>query len=374
MNYDSINSQRGMFFDEVRNRMYRQAMQEVISSDSVVLDLGSGLGVMGFIAAELGAKRVYMVDPAEIMDVTRQAVAASAHAQKIQCFRDTIEGVELPEQVDVIVSVMTGNFLLTEDLLPSLLIARDRWLRPGGAMIPSAATMLTAPANAPRLFDSRIDCWRSELYSGALSPIRQFSANSLQHASPQQHEAILLAPEQQLLHLDFMVDTSVNCRTESQFTVTSGGECHGLLGWFEVELGQQWLSTAPGAEKTHWRQVLLPIAKPLSLSKGDEIHAKVIHSAHRDWTWSLKTPDALVRQSTFLASPRSLANMAKHAPDYMPQLNRDGRLALQILNMLDGARSLHDLTEFLQTKDPKRFDSEHTVMDYLHELIDRFTD
>jgi hypothetical protein len=65
--------------------------------------------------------------------------------EKMECISGKIEKVSLPEQVDVIISVFTGNFLLTEDLLPSLFYARDKYLRPGGKMIPDRAKMIIVP-------------------------------------------------------------------------------------------------------------------------------------------------------------------------------------------------------------------------------------
>lgn len=49
----------------------------------------------------------------------------------LQC---TAEELELPEQVDIIISEWMGYFLLRESMLDSVLKARDKWLKPGGAM------------------------------------------------------------------------------------------------------------------------------------------------------------------------------------------------------------------------------------------------
>ena len=38
-----------------------------------------------------------------------------------------------------------GYFLLRESMVQSVLLARDRWLKPGGAMYPSEARLLLAP-------------------------------------------------------------------------------------------------------------------------------------------------------------------------------------------------------------------------------------
>lgn len=56
-----------------------------------------------------------------------------------------METVELPEKVDIIISEWMGYFLLRESMLDSVLIARDKYLKPGGSLFPSHANMYIAP-------------------------------------------------------------------------------------------------------------------------------------------------------------------------------------------------------------------------------------
>lgn len=48
-------------------------------------------------------------------------------------------------QVDIIISEWMGYFLLRESMLDSVLVARDKFLKPGGAMYPSHARMYMVP-------------------------------------------------------------------------------------------------------------------------------------------------------------------------------------------------------------------------------------
>ncbi len=132
MSYVVVSSHRGMALDAGRNEAYARALAAAITPDSVVLDLGAGTGVHGLMAARLGARRVYLVEPEDIIALAEENVRANGLQDVVQCIQGRIEDVTLPEPVDVIVSVLTGNFLLTEDLLPVLFHARDRFLRPGG--------------------------------------------------------------------------------------------------------------------------------------------------------------------------------------------------------------------------------------------------
>ncbi|KAM0826696.1 hypothetical protein ACQ4PT_068705 [Festuca glaucescens] len=57
------------------------------------------------------------------------------------CRREAMQDVEVEEKVDVIISEWMGYMLLYESMLPSVLFARDKWLKPGGLILPSHATV-----------------------------------------------------------------------------------------------------------------------------------------------------------------------------------------------------------------------------------------
>ncbi len=52
------------------------------------------------------------------------------------------------QQVDIIISEWMGYFLLRESMLDSVLVARDRFLKPGGALYPSHARLFLAGARS----------------------------------------------------------------------------------------------------------------------------------------------------------------------------------------------------------------------------------
>jgi protein arginine N-methyltransferase 1 len=44
-------------------------------------------------------------------------------------------------QVDIIISEWMGYFLMYESMLDTVLYARDKWLRPGGLLLPDRCTL-----------------------------------------------------------------------------------------------------------------------------------------------------------------------------------------------------------------------------------------
>ena len=72
---------------------------------------------------------------------TPELIKANGLDHIIEVLQSTVEEVELPEKVDVIISEWMGYFLLRESMFDSVIVARDRWLKEGGAMFPSHAKM-----------------------------------------------------------------------------------------------------------------------------------------------------------------------------------------------------------------------------------------
>ena len=74
--------------------------------------------------------------------IERRSCAAPAFASRVTW---SVFGGAFSRQVDIIISEWMGYFLLRESMLDSVLYARDKWLKPGGALYPSHCKMYLAP-------------------------------------------------------------------------------------------------------------------------------------------------------------------------------------------------------------------------------------
>jgi len=74
----------------------------------------------------------------------------------------TVEQFELPvEKVDVILSDWTGHALFFNNLISSVLYARDKWLKPGGVIFPDMAQLHIAGIENRPCKKWRIEYWNS---------------------------------------------------------------------------------------------------------------------------------------------------------------------------------------------------------------------
>lgn len=358
MSYQSITSQGNMAFDAVRNDAYLAALTRVITPDSVVLDLGAGSGVLGLFAARLGARRVYLVEPADIMPVTEAIVAVNGLQDRVTCLHGRLEDVHVPEPVDVIISVMTGNFLLNEDLLPVLFAARDTLLKPGGHLIPDAAVMEAAPASAPSLYGEFIDVWSRGPHGLDMTPGRPLAANTVYYVREHRADISYLAPPQPLLSVDFHTATYEPLHARLSFDATEAGECHGLAGWFRMRLGDTWLSTSPKDPKLHWSPAFLPVDPPLRVEPGQHLDVAIDRVPKGDWSWRVRSGAVTRKHSTLLSAPLTPEVLSRASTTRVPARTEDLEVTAFVLSAVDGAQTVSDIAARLTRRYPGRFGSD----------------
>ena len=240
----------------------------------------------------------------------------------------TVEQVSLDIEVDIIVSVFTGNFLLEEDLLPSLFYARDRFLRAGGVLLPDHGTMFAQPVSMPEFAAEHIFSWQAADQFVDHSVMARYAVNTIYHDQFAAERFIALAEPQALLQLDFMQANEAACRSEQTFEVLEDGLLHGLIGWFDMSLGEVSLSTSPYAAKTHWSQVFLPLDNPLPLQSGSTLAFELVRPERGEWSWKIRYENHVETHSTFLSRPFSPAYLKRRSENFQPQLDASGEVAL----------------------------------------------
>ena len=370
--YSSIHTHHSMFFDDIRNNYYFDAIKNAVNKDSVVLDLGAGLGIHGLMAL-CGAKKVYLVEPAEIINTTRMIIEENNLSDKVECIEGKIEEIELPEKVDVIISVFTGNFLLFEDLLPSLFYARDKFLSNGGVLIPDRAKMLITPVSAAKYYSKYIDCWSNTLNDIDFNVVRQFATNSVYLDTPENRQIELLSEPIEILELSFMTATEAACRSNIKVKISNSGKLHGWLGWFDSLVGDKWLSTSPENQQMHWRQVFLPLEEPIIVNQGEIVSFELNRPQFGDWSWIVEVGGKRQKHSTFLSEPIMLSKIIKKSNNYRPKISEKGRMTYKILELFNQKLSIDNIIVKVKADYPDFFCSDEQVDKFIKNMVDEYT-
>jgi protein arginine N-methyltransferase 1 len=133
-----------MLSDSVRVDAYHRAIQRGVTPGDVVLDLGTGTGLLAFLASRLGARRVYAVEHGEVIEVAREIARLNGFTN-IEFVQANSREYSPPEPIDVLLHEQMGDELFNENMVQNVLDLRDRALRPGGRILPSRFRLYVEP-------------------------------------------------------------------------------------------------------------------------------------------------------------------------------------------------------------------------------------
>lgn len=283
-----IRDHQKMIADKIRTESYRKAIMETVKLGDIVLDLGTGLGILAFFACKAGAKKVYAIEKSRIISVANQICWANGFQDKVTFIKDHSRNVKLPEKVDVIVTEVLGTFALDENILPSILDARNRFLKSNGTLIPSKIELFLAAIESKAHY-SIVEFWDSPLYGINFKPARAEMAKIPHAVSIKESEC--LSDAVSLKRFDLRTTDEVTLDETISFPIKKTGMLHGWGGWFEVQLSPDIsISTSPAAPETHWKNIFFPSIVPLRVNAGEAInlHIRAVKmDDHTAWWWRL---------------------------------------------------------------------------------------
>jgi protein arginine N-methyltransferase 1 len=266
-----------MLKDRVRTETYQSAIlnNSQLFKDKIVLDVGTGTGILSMFACQAGAKHVYGIDMSNIIDQAKIIVEKNGFADRITLIKGKVEEIELPvEKVDIIISEWMGYFLLYESMLDTVIFARDKWLIPNGVVFPDKAQLYLAAMEDGHYKRDRIDFWNN-VYGFDYSPIRDIA---IREPIVDIVEAKSICSDSvPILDIDILTCTKESLSFKSQFCLTAlrNDYVHGLVAYFECAFTQipkpVGFSTSPLACYTHWKQTLFYMEETLNFMRGEQI-------------------------------------------------------------------------------------------------------
>jgi predicted RNA methylase len=133
--------------DAGRNRAFYSALERHVSTESTVLDIGSGTGVWAIAAARMGARMVVAVerDPL-LVGLIKSLARENGVADRVVAVAADSRHLQPDQKFDVIVSELIGNMAFDEQIVPVMIDARTRLLKPGGTLIPESVALVAAAA------------------------------------------------------------------------------------------------------------------------------------------------------------------------------------------------------------------------------------
>ena len=370
-----LDEHRGYLADGVRLAAFERAIAATVKPGDVVIDLGSGTGILGLLAIRAGASRVYAVEETALGGLAREIAAANNVAERIRVVRGWSTWVTLPELADVVVSDQIGHFGIEAGAFEYFADARRRLLKPGGQTIPRVISWRSAPVECVPLREA-IDFWRHRRAGFDLSPVVP-SAEGSGYPIVLERDA-LLAPAATIgsAPLDALPESGL-VTGEADFHIARTGTLDGIGGWFVAELapGITFTNGPDTDQRINRRQVVLPVTS-LPVGPGDRVQLRIRFrplTLTVDWQVVVSAADgserARVRRSTFQGMLIAPEDLASKSPVARPKLSTRGEARRTALDLCDGSRTVREIEHALRDAYPEMLPTDADASAFLAEVL-----
>jgi hypothetical protein len=267
----------------MRTSSFLDAIKDSVKKGDIVVDIGTGTGILAIAAALSGAKHVYAIESSDMGKFAKQNFKANKLEDKITLIQGWSTQVSLPERADMLVSEVIGNEPLGENILEIYSDAFKRHLKPKARIIPKKLKIYGCPVNLSKQIigkhyftkdnTKKWESWykvdfsnlafieKPKQYSFYIQPYKAKNWNYLS-------KPILLSE----INLKYVKNLVI--KTSSRNQIEDAGDINGILIFFVSELGRNViLSTDPvdSYYTNSWYCKVWILPKAVSVKKGDKI-------------------------------------------------------------------------------------------------------
>jgi hypothetical protein len=362
-----IDEHRKYLTDKGRISAFGKAIAEIVRPGAIVVDLGSGTGIFGLLACRAGASRVYSIEETGMSEVARAICRSNGFDDRVRFLNAHSRDVELPERADVVVSDQIGFFGFDAGVLRFFSDARERFLKPGGTLIPRRIDLCVAGVERPDM-SARVAFWQRSTAGFDFSAVRPWAVNTT-YVPVFASDQLLTAPA-----IGISIDLSAPIPAVLVFDVcveiSRPGTLDGIGGWFAAQLSPTvMLSNAVGSEHfvDRWN-VFFPIDRPVDVATGDHVRI-AMHILHDqllvNWTVEVFDPPdgpggsrpARIRfdHSTFRGLLISREELQRTKAESVPALTPAGAARRSVFALCDGHRPIKEIVDDVHRQHPMLF-------------------
>jgi len=296
-NFAGLEAHEEMLSDRVRVETYRRGIHRTVQAGDVVVDLGTGTGLLAFMASRAGARKVYAVEHSDFIQVA-QEIADLNGFTNIEFIRANSREFTPAEPVDVVLHEQMGDELFNENMLENVLDLRNRVLRPGGRILPAKFKLFVEPVTMND--DMRVRrFWNIDLPDGIDLSATQHSPVAARFDSGRNEQfwlrphsvASTIGDPEPIIAFDLHTLESLESIPSQHVierTASADAIVDGCCIWFEAHLDDDtMLSTSPLAPVTSWGNRVFRLDQ--EIARGDTLRLDVrLGQIVEPSTWELQ--------------------------------------------------------------------------------------
>lgn len=278
--------------DATRTEAFRRALADCVSPGDLVLEIGTGSGILAILAAQAGAAQVVSCERQALMARIARDIVRDNHLEdSVKVIAKGISelelGEDLPDKANIVVADLFTGALLEAGGLGLIQHARKTLARPDALVIPATASLrgrlvggseLERLCRAPNSGDLSLSGFNlfsppvvqllperfSELNYQAMSDVHdcfQFDFNTLEGFEPRRRHVGMRA--------------------------TGNGSVLGFLQWLRLELSPGNIMESDETSRTTWSRYLHVFPQSINVRAGDEIQLHIEHDKTHFSVWPI---------------------------------------------------------------------------------------
>lgn len=248
-----------MLADTARNDAFQAAIEAAVRPDDLVLDIGTGTGLLAMMAARAGASAVVACEALpDMADLARLVVAANGYGRQIKVVpkasTSLAVGTDLPRRATLLIAEIFDALLIGEGALDTFAHAHAHLLAPSARIIPAGGTVRAQLATLPRLKTMHP---LSALNGFDFSPFARHATEKQFYPMERHGESwTALSEPFDVLGFDFHRPHPAQGNWQFPVAITRTGQVQALVLWLELQLDASTRISA-GLDGTlrHWSPV-----------------------------------------------------------------------------------------------------------------------
>ena len=283
-----------MLADKVRLDSYQRAITKYVKEGDTVIDLGTGSGILSFIASSRRPKKIYAIDHSNIIEKAK-LVSQRNGITNIEFLRTHSRSFRTPEKADIIIQEQIGEFLFNEDMVACVADLRDRLLKEGGKIIPNKFELFIEPAKLKDEYHVPF-IWEQHIHNVDYASLRSLLNGKADRyyyynfIKPYHLEQFLCDPEAVVsFDLETIKESDLPNTIRYLRTVRRDGRLDGFCLYFKAIFDDEiFFSNSPMSKNTSWAIPLLRV-ESRECKRGDVVEFGLTIDDIRDpgtWSWS----------------------------------------------------------------------------------------
>ena len=367
--------------DSHRMRAYRQAVFNAVRPGDIVLDVGTGSGILAIFACQAGAKHVYAGDRGDIIILAREIARVNNFGDRITFLQKDVRQVKLDEPVDVITSELIAKAVLGQNMAELIGFCRDNFLKSGGRILPEKVELRIAPVeNENNYRDARPPSQKS--YDIIFDPLERLSINK-PISSRIPAESLLAVEQTAYSYSALTAENSDTFDSTLYFKPERRGTLHGFTGWFTTVLseGIELTNKPPGTRS--WDTLFFPLAESVKVEPGMSIEVRFRGRSDSEiqdfWIWNTTVTNgeqvvAKHTQSSFSGRILTADTLRKASDAWAPTIRMEGKIAQRTLSLMQQNMSLLEIANQVRQEFPQQFESIKDSISMVRKIAEQYGD